>query len=36
MKSNTANQSKEISLTVNGIYDKVSSTWNKIRSSKLI
>jgi len=36
MKSNTTtNQSKEISLTVDGIYDNVSSIWNKVRSSKL-
>jgi hypothetical protein len=35
MKSNTTNQSREISLTVDGIYDRMASTWSKIRSSKL-
>ena len=36
MKSNNkTNQTKEISLTVDGIYDQVSSVWSKIRASKL-
>jgi len=35
MKSNTTNQSREISLTVDGIYNVVTSVWSKIRSSKL-
>jgi len=34
-KSNTENQSREISLTVDGAVDAATSVWNKIRSSKL-
>jgi hypothetical protein len=34
MKSNKT-KSREVSLTVDGAVDMVSSVWNKIRSSKL-
>ena len=35
MKSNKTKKSKEISLTVDGLWGLAKGTWNKVRESKL-
>jgi hypothetical protein len=35
MKSNKTKKSKEISLTVDGLWGLAKSTWSKVRESKL-